>query len=194
MTINIRPEKPCDISAIFHLTRAAFATVAHSNQAEPFIVDALRATKALTLSLVAEDAGTLLGHVAVSQVTFEPKNMEPKTVEPKTVEPTTAASTSEPNGAPNWFGLGPLSVLPQHQNQGVGSALMHAALGSLKQQGAAGCVLLGEPAFYQRFGFAPAPDLSPANLPGEYFMALKWAAHYPQGRVSYHPAFNTTAD
>ena len=71
-------------------------------------------------------------------------------------------------GAGDWFGLGPVSVRPAFQRRGIGGALILAALARLKQQGAAGCLVLGDPRYYARFGFAHQQGLSyrhPAALP-----------------------------
>jgi putative acetyltransferase len=112
MPVLIRPESPTDAPAIFAVTEAAFRTAAHSAGTEQFIVDALRRAGVLAVSLVAELGGSVIGHVAVSPVTVS-------------------------DGAPGWYGLGPISVLPQHQRAGVGSQLMVAALQALRDRGAA---------------------------------------------------------
>ncbi|MCY1284125.1 Acetyltransferase (GNAT) family protein [compost metagenome] len=164
MTLCLRPETPADIDAIDALTRAAFRDAPHTDHTEQFIVKALRAAGALTLSLVAELDGTLLGHVALSPVSLS-------------------------DGTPGWFGLGPISVSPAQQGRGIGSQLMRAALQALQAQGAAGCVLLGDPGFYARFGFRAEPGLVLPEVPPEYFQALSFGAPLPRGVVSYHAAF-----
>lgn len=160
----IRPETPADIAGIHALTAAAFAHAEHSSRTEQYIVDALRARGELTLSLLAEREGHLLGHVAVSPVTLS-------------------------DGSPGWYGLGPISVAPAAQGQGIGSALMQAALGALQARGARGCVLLGEPAYYQRFGFQPEAGLVLPGAPPAYFQALCWQPPVPTAEVAYSPAF-----
>lgn len=167
MDIRIRHEEAADASAIESLIVAAFADAPHTDHNEQFIVRALRESGALALSLVAQDEQQLLGHVAVSPVTIT-------------------------GTAANWFGLGPIAVLPQYQGKGIGSQLMEAALTELKIREAAGCVLLGDPAFYQRFGFRVEPDLELPDVPPEYFQVLAFAAPVPRGVVAYHNAF--TAD
>lgn len=164
MNIRIRHEEAADASAIESLIVAAFADAPHTEHNEQFIVRALREAGALSLSLVAEEAGSLLGHVAVSPVTI--------------------SGTSA-----HWFGLGPISVLPQYQGKGIGSQLMEAALTELKMREAAGCVLLGDPAFYERFGFRVEPELELPDVPPEYFQVLAFAAPAPRGVVAYHNAF-----
>jgi putative acetyltransferase len=162
--MRIRPETADDFAAIHALTEQAFRGHPHSDGSEPLIVQRLRAAGALTLSLVAEVDGALVGHVAVSPVAIS-------------------------DGTPGWYGLGPISVTPDRQRQGVGSALMRAALARLAAQGAAGCVLLGDPAWYGRFGFAARAGLVYPGPPADHFMALPLGGAVPQGVVSYHPAF-----
>lgn len=161
----IRPESPGDVETIHALTAAAFLNAPHTSHTEHLIVDALRAAGQLVLSLVEEQDGALVGHVAVSPVTIR-------------------------DGSHGWFGLGPISVLPEHQGLGVGSALMRAALARLREQGAAGCVLLGEPAYYGRFGFRAVPGLVLPGVPPEYFQALAFNGPLPHGEVAYHEAFD----
>lgn len=165
MTLSIRPQSHADSAGIEALTSAAFLNAAHSSHTEQYIVDALRRAGQLTLSLVAEQAGELLGHVAISPVSLS-------------------------DGTPDWYGLGPISVLPAHQGRGIGTQLMHAALAALRKQGAAGCVVLGDPAYYRRFGFKAEPDLRLEAVPPQYFMVQAFATALPQATVTYHPAFN----
>lgn len=93
------------------------------------------------------------------------------------------------DGTPGWFGLGPLSVLPQHQRCGVGSGLMHEALRALRERGACGCVVLGDPQYYGRFGFGADPGLTLPGVPAQYFQATSFDSSRPQGNVTYHAAF-----
>ena len=166
MDIVIRHERPQDIPAIHAVTIAAFRNAPHSDHTEHFIVSALRDAGALAISLVAEHEGEISGHVAVSPVAIA-------------------------GGAEAWYGLGPISVLPGHQGQGVGSELMRAALSDLKNINASGCVLLGDPGFYHRFGFAPVAGLTLPGVPPEFFMATLLQGAYPQGEVTYHAAFSS---
>lgn len=161
----IRPESPGDAETIHALTAAAFQHAPHSSHTEHLIVDALRAAEGLALSLVDERDGELVGHVAVSPVQVS-------------------------DGTRDWFGLGPISVLPTWQRQGVGSGLMRAALQRLREQGAGGCVLLGEPAYYSRFGFRAEPGLLLPGVPAEYFQAVAFQGAVPHGAVAYHEAFD----
>ena len=163
--MHIRAELPADAKAIEQVTIQAFNDAPHTDHTEQFIVRELRAAGALALSLVAEIDGQIVGHVAISPVHIS-------------------------DGSQHWFGLGPISVIPQRQRQGIGSALMRAAISALQAQSAQGCVLLGEPDYYRRFGFRTVPGLELPGAPAEYFQALSFEGPPPQGQVSYHRAFN----
>jgi len=162
--VLIRPEAPADTSAIEAVTIAAFRDAEHTSHNEQDIVHALREAGTLTVSLVAERDGAVVGHVAVSPVSIA-------------------------DGAAGWFGLGPISVLPAQQGCGVGAGLMHAALDQLRTLGAMGCVVLGDPAYYGRFGFRAEPSLVFPGVPVEYFQALIFRGTLPSGAVTYPPAF-----
>src|SRR5690606_11209971 len=113
---------PSDAAAIEAVTVAAFKGIAHSGQTEHFIIRELRKSGVLSISLVAEVNGTVVGHVAVSPVTIS-------------------------SNATDWYGLGPISVAPEHQGRGIGAQLIEHVLTGLRSLGAAGCVVLGEPGF-----------------------------------------------
>lgn len=169
MQIRIRNEVPADIAAIYALTEAAFLDAPHTDHTEQYIVNALREAGALAISLVAECEGRLVGHLALSLVTIS-------------------------DNSPHWYGLGPISVLPEMQGKGIGSQLMQAGIEALKKAKANGCVLLGEPKFYQRFGFASTTGLVLPGVPEAYFLALKLAGEQPVGEVSYHAAFQVKGE
>ena len=160
----IRPETPSDIQAIHDLTAAAFASLEISDHTEQFVIDALRAAGALSLSLVAELDGKLVGHIAISPITLS-------------------------DGSQDWYGAGPLSVLPELQRQGIGSALMRAGLERLQELGARGCCLVGHPGYYERFGFIHPAGLGMEGAPVEAFFALAFNGKYPEGTINFHPAF-----
>lgn len=168
MNYTIRPESSKDRASIHALTGAAFRDVPHSSHTEQFIVDALRSRGELDLSLVAEKDGQVVGHIALSPVTIS-------------------------DGSTGWFGVGPISVLPGCQGQGIGAALMHAALDALRGQGAQGCVVLGEPSYYGRFGFHAEPGLVLPGVPAAYFQALSLVPPIAQGEVRYSAAFEASA-
>lgn len=162
----LRREQPEDSAVIYALTQVAFAHHTFGTHNEHRIVDALRAANALTLSLVAEDENTIVGHVAFSPVVIS-------------------------DGTTGWLGLGPISVVPEHQKQGIGTALIRESLTRLQAQNAGGVVLLGDSAYYGRFGFAVRPGLMLEGVPAEHFLALSFTENYPQGMVAFHPAFDT---
>ena len=160
----LRRETPGDTEAIRTLTEEAFRTAPHADGTEHVIIDRLRAAGALALSLVAEIDGVVAGHVAFSPVTVS-------------------------DGRAGWYGLGPIAVAPAHQGKGIGSALVRTGLAHLRAGGAVGCVLLGDPAFYGRFGFAAGPALTLEGVPPAYFLYVAFSPVYGEGTVSYHPAF-----
>lgn len=160
----IRDERPGDEAAIAEVTRAAFETLAISRHTEAFIIAALRAANALTVSLVADVAGRVVGHVAFSPVTLS-------------------------DGTPDWYGLGPLSVSPPLHRQGIGSALVREGLSRLRALHARGCCVVGHPAYYRRLGFRNEAQLVHEGVPPEVFLVLPWDGHVPRGTVTFHEAF-----
>jgi len=167
--MNIRPETKSDINAITALTYAAFENHPHhepgAKPTEHLIVNNLRDSGALTLSLVAEDETGIVGHIAFSPVSIAG-----------------VAST--------WYGLGPVSVTPRLQGKGIGGQLIKTGLQMLTAQEAGGIVLLGEPEYYHRFGFKTHSNLTLADVPAEYFLIQPLVdTEIPVGEVTYHPAF-----
>jgi putative acetyltransferase len=162
--IVIRSETNDDIGAITEVTIAAFETLEISNHTEQFIIEALRAAQALTVSLVAEVDGRVIGHVAFSPVTIS-------------------------DGTQNWYGLGPVSVLPEYQRKGVGKALIQEGLSRLKDLNAQGCCLVGHPEYYRKFGFKNISELVHEGVPPEVFLALSFDGNTPQGTVTFHEGF-----
>ena len=162
--ILIRNETQDDVCAIAEVTIAAFKTLEISHHTEQFIIQALRAAKALTLSLVAEMDRRVIGHIAFSPVTIS-------------------------DGTPNWYGLGPVSVLPEHQRKGIGKALIEVGLSRLKDMNAQGCCLVGHPDYYKKFGFRNMSGLVLEGVPPEVFFALAFDGHTPQGTIAFHEGF-----
>ncbi|MFZ3006560.1 MAG: N-acetyltransferase [Phenylobacterium sp.] len=164
--LRIEPERPGDAREISHLTTTAFAPMPFSDGDEARVIDDLRAAGALTISLVAITAqGELVGHVAFSPVRID--------------------------GQPgDWYGLGPVSVAPRLQRQGVGSALINNGLDRLRALNAAGCVLTGNPDYYRRFGFFSDPALTYQRQPNRYFQRLVLRGLPATGDASFHPAFD----
>ncbi|WMS88997.1 GNAT family N-acetyltransferase [Pleionea litopenaei] len=164
LNIEIRHEQLDDIQSIHDVTVAAFLDAPHTDHREQYIARELRKSNALTLSIVAENEGEIVGHVAVPHVVIS-------------------------DGSDNWYGLGPISVLPKCQGKGVGKKLITTALEALKIIGAQGCVVLGDPNYYHRFGFSSKEGLILPDVPAEYFQALVIHGDLPVGKVSYHGAF-----
>lgn len=162
--MNLREEADRDFADIADLITRAFAQAPHRSGTEAAIVAALRDSGALHLSLVAEAGGILIGHIAFSPVAIS-------------------------SGARGWYGLGPISVAPEHQGRGVGAALIRAGLSRLSAQGAAGLVLLGDPAFYARFGFVADPRLKLPGVPAQYFQSRLLLGPMAEGEVRYAAAF-----
>jgi len=162
--IVIRDETNADVGMIAEVTIAAFKTLEISNHTEQFIIEALRAAKALTVSLVAEVDGRVVGHIAFSPVIIS-------------------------DGTRNWYGLGPVSVLPEYQRKGIGKALIQEGLSRLKVLNAQGCCLVGHPDYYRKFGFKNMSGLVHEGVPQEVFFALSFDGHTPQGTVTFHEGF-----
>jgi putative acetyltransferase len=161
----IRPETSQDYEAITQVTLAAFTGKFSDHPTEHLIVMGLREAGALSLSLVAEIDGRIVGHVAFSKVTINGEDHD-------------------------WYGLGPISVQPDLQKQGIGSRLIQAGLARIREMSAQGCVLEGDPNYYHRFGFKSYPHLIYESAPApQYFMALPFYDEVPGGKVEYHPAF-----
>jgi len=161
--MEIRPELPGDQSAIAQVVTAAFLEAEHSGGNEPEIVDLLRTAGTLSVSLVATEDERIIGHVAFSPVAIDGRS-------------------------DGWFGLGPVAVEPRRQREGIGRALIEAGIAELRQRGAKGCVVLGDPAYYARFGFAADPGLCLPGVPAEYFQGLPFDGQSCSGVVSYQPA------
>jgi putative acetyltransferase len=164
LAIEIRREEATDIARIGEITELAFREAPHTCGREHLLVDTLRNAGALTLSLVAVSGHEIVGHVAASPVTV-------------------STATGE------WFGIGPISVRPRFQRQGIGSRLMDSALSQLREKGARGCVLVGDPKFYNRFGFRSDPSLIVPGVPPEVSLSLRFCPCNDNGTVTFHAAF-----
>lgn len=158
----IRNETAGDIPAISRLVTEAFLMLAQSTGTEASIVEKLRAERALALSLVAEEEGEVIGYLAAS-----------------------AARIGTQEG---WGLIGPLAVLPSRHRQGIGTALMAEALRRLRAT-SRGAALVGDPAYYGRFGFRAFPGLGIAGCPPEVVQALPFDGIAPRGELDHHPAF-----
>ncbi len=160
----IRRELDIEVADISRVTEAAFRDRDYAGGDEQVVIDRLSNAGDLSLSLVAIDDDDLIG-----QVTFSP-------------------ATNEDQSDP-WFALGPISVKPNRQGQGIGTALIHEGLAQISDQGALGCILTGNPAYYGRFGFSLVPELAPAREPGEFFMLKTLNGNRPTSPFEFHPAF-----
>jgi putative acetyltransferase len=168
MNIVIRNEIKSDVKAISEITKAAFENLPISNHTEQFIINALRDSNALTISLVAVAGKKVVGHIAFSPVTIS-------------------------DGSPGWYGLGPISVLPELQKQSIGKSLICEGLSSLKSLGAKGCVLVGDPGYYERFGFRSLPNLVIDGVPQENVLALPFGENKARGVVTFHAGFTANS-
>jgi putative acetyltransferase len=155
----IRAEQPTDIAAIRHVLEQAFP-----KPLEAWLVDQLRANGNSVISLVAVDAGKIVGHVQFSDMTAPFKAL----------------------------GLGPVSVMPYRQRSGIGSQMIRAGLKHAADAGWDGVFVLGNPEYYQRFGFSAERARGfQSSYSGEHFMLLILNDDRPlaAGKVDYLPAF-----
>lgn len=167
VSLSIRDERSGDADAVEALLERAFANHPHSQQTEHLIVCELRAAGQLTLPKVAVLDGKIIGYATFSPVQLNPAH-------------------------DGWYGLGPVAVEPAHQGMGFGSTLLETALEHLQRGAAHGCVVLGEPRFYGRFGFVHEPSLTLEDVPPEYFLAQAFIGSIPVASVSYHAAFSVS--
>jgi putative acetyltransferase len=162
--VVIRDETAADARVIGEVTEAAFRTLEISDHTEQHIIEALRRAGVLKVSLVAEFGDRVVGHIAFSPVTMS-------------------------DGTPDWYGLGPVSVLPEHQRRGIGGAIILEGLSRLRGLGARGCCLVGHPGYYGRFGFRNPAGLSHEGVPPEAFFALSFDGRIPLGTARFHECF-----
>ena len=163
----LREETIADFDAITEITIAAFKNLPVSNHTEQFIISALRDADVLTISLVAEIDSRVVGHIAFSPVIIS-------------------------DGTKDWYGLGPISVLPEYQKQGIGKSLIKKGLSLLKNIGGQGCAVVGDPNYYKRFGFRNYPELVHEGIPQEVFLALPFNEKVPKGTIEFHEGFLAT--
>lgn len=164
MALHIRPERPSDEAAIHDLIMRAFAPMPFAGGDEQILPARFRAADVLALSLVAELDGEIVGQV--------------------TLTPALAA-----DGSSGWYALGPIAVEPRVQKQAIGTRLIEAATSWMRTQNAAGCALVGNPAYYSRFGWQPFPALAPKGEPAEYYQILPLGVAEPRAVVGFHPLF-----
>lgn len=162
--LSIRRERSTDRTAIYALTELAFRGRPYADGDEQDVINRLRDNEALTLSLVATIDEEVVGHIAFSPASY-------------------------PDATQDWYALGPVSVTPSLQGQGIGAALIESGLARIKEIGAIGCILTGNPNYYKRFGFELTPANAPENEPAEYFMVKKFSQTELQGSFAFHWAF-----
>jgi putative acetyltransferase len=160
---TIRGEREEDLDAIADLIARAFAGMPFSDGTEVGLPAALRADGAVTVGLVAEREGRVVGQATFSPVTIDGR-------------------------ASAWHGLGPVAVEPDLQGQGIGTALIEDGLKRLKELGSAGCVVTGS-SYYRRFGFFNSERMRIEGYPPTDFMVLPFAEE-ADGLVAFHPAFD----
>ena len=164
----VRSEKPEDVPAIRIVNERAFGSLAEAN-----LVDALQRNGKASISIVAEDEGLVVGHILFSPVTIETGERELVGV-----------------------GLAPMSVIPERQNQRIGSLLVEEGLRRCREAGHPFVVVLGHPDYYPRFGFVPASRFgikSEYDVADEVFMVMELQEGALSGRagvVKYQPEFN----
>ena len=156
----IRPERSEDAEAIAALTKAAFAPMSFSDGTEYLAPARMRADGDLTLSLVATQDGTIIGHAAFSPVRVDGRR-------------------------DNWFGLGPISVEASFQKQGIGTQMVKSGCETLITMGAKGVILLGNPAVYGPMGFVSDGALTYRDIPPIYVQYLAFTDETPSGKVTF---------
>lgn len=165
--MEIRGEYETDHDAIYRLTEEAFAPMAFADGDEAEVVDNLRMSGDLTLSLLVEELGVTIGHVAFSPATIG----------------------SEPTG---WFGLGPVSVAPCHQRRGIGKTMIQMGLDRLRSANARGCVLIGNPDIYSKVGFESDGKLRYRELSAKLVQRIVFKGDAPSGEVRFADALEAT--
>jgi putative acetyltransferase len=165
--VIVRHKRASDVGAIAEATQAAFENRPYSHQTEQHIVAVLKEAGAMTISLVADMDGKVVAHAAFSPIAIS-------------------------DGTANWYGLGPISVLPEHQRQGIGKALMYEGLRLLQEMGANGCALMGDPIHYVRFEFRSVPELAHEGVPQEDVLVLHFGENRPSGALAFHGALLPT--
>lgn len=161
----IRDEAAGDHANIHAVIQRAFTTQPHADGDEQELVDRLRARGELTLSLVAElPQRGVIGHIGFSPITVNGQDC-------------------------GWQQMAPVSVEPDLHHQGIGSALIRAGVERLRSAGVCGIGVVGDPRYYERFGFTVLPGLAPDGPEAVYFRAMALREPAPQGVVRYASAF-----
>ncbi len=165
-SLLIRSEEPGDYTTIHAVNAAAFESEAEAN-----LVEVLRKEAHPYISIVAEEAEKIVGHIMFTPMTL-PGHEELKIM-----------------------GLAPVAVVPEHQREGIGSALIYAGLARCKELGFGAVIVLGHISYYPRFGFTPSVQYGiecEYDVPAEAFMVMELVPGYllgAQGTIRYHAAF-----
>ncbi|KAJ4458206.1 putative GNAT family N-acetyltransferase [Paratrimastix pyriformis] len=166
-TVIVRDQTQADCAAVFDLVQEAFSTMKYACGREQIVASRLFESGEAVM-LVAEDQGVIVGQASFSRVKIQ--------------------------GAEQWWGLGPIATTPSRQRQGIARKMLETGLARLRTMGAAGCVLVGDPAFYMRFGFLQGTGLYFEGVPAENFLALPFTtASVSSGQVHFHAAFDACA-
>jgi len=165
MSVTIRREQAGDERAIRALTDAAFRDMPFSDGTEGELIEKLRADGDLVLSLVALNADlAIIGHISFSPVQIE-------------------RSTGK------WYQLSPVSVIPGGQNSGIGTRLIEDGMAQMRDDGASGIALVGDPAYYHRFGFTREHDLTLSEAMDPVLQVKIFDGGAPGGKLTLAPAF-----
>jgi len=159
----IIPERPGDEVDIRDLTKAAFAPMPFADENDHLLPENLRKDGDLTLSLITLDADQIIGHVAFSPIKVDDR-------------------------FDNWYGLGPISVAPERQKQGIGTQLVQAGRVALEPKGAKGFILIGNPAVYGPMGFVSDGAITYRDLAATLVQYLPFTPETPSGTVTFAAA------
>ncbi|QWC56666.1 GNAT family N-acetyltransferase [Erythrobacter sp. 3-20A1M] len=163
--MRVRPETAEDFPAIRALTQASFHEANYGWDDAANALDRMRLAGSLALSLVALNMDeAVIGHIAFSPITVS-------------------------DGTTGWFDLAPLSVMATRQRTGIGGSLIVRGVAEMRAAGARGIVVMGDPAYYSRFGFQPVPDLTLQGAPTEWLLALPLEGEAPSGAIRLSPGF-----
>ncbi len=169
MRIKIRPETEDDCPAIEALTQTNFREARYGWADAADALARMRERGDLALSLVATNMDrAVIGHIGFSPVTVS-------------------------DGTAGWYDLGPLSVMPTRQRTGIGGSLVVRGVAEMRALGARGILVLGDPAYYSRFGFQPIDNLTVQGLPAEWLLALSFEDPLPTGSVTLSAAYFASA-
>ena len=155
----LRTERPGDMLPVYELVSAAFG---RPDEAE--LVNRLRECGAAVVTMVEEEEYEFMGHLMLSPITIDGQEGP-------------------------WLGLAPVAVHPDWQGQGIGSDLVREGLDTALEMDWKAVVVLGDPAYYGRFGFMSNARLTLDGVPPEYFMHVAFSPVYGGGTVTYHPGF-----